>query len=142
MACPGAPILGLLMLGILASASAAQSVDDALARRPAFSRAEEPARVPAKCGELRAQADGLPTPETRIDLALVGALTGIKTDGALWYLVACAAPDIRVLCVTYESNDMKPGDAVLLRGAYSRVDADHVLLDPCLASAADPASRR
>lgn len=135
------PIL-LCVLGLLTSASVSRAVDDALASRPAFSPAEEPARVPARCGELRGQADGLPTTDNRIDLALIGALTAVKTDGALWYLVACAAPDIRVLCVTYQSNDMKPGDSVLLRGAYTRVDPDHVLLDPCLGSLADAASGR
>ena len=142
MAHGGGPLLRLCMIALLTSPSLAQTLDDALAQRPAFSRAEEPARQPAQCGELRAQADGLPATETRIDLAVIGALTAVRTDGALWYLVACAAPDIRVLCVTYESNGMKPSDAVLLRGAYTRVDPDHVLLDPCLASIADPASRR
>jgi hypothetical protein len=50
----------------------------------------------------------------------------------------CASPDVRVLCVTYQSNDMKRGDAVLFRGGYSRIDEDHVALDPCLASRLTP----
>jgi hypothetical protein len=126
--------------GLLICTATAFAVEDPLARRPAFSEAEQPARVPAQCGELRAQSDGLATTDTRIDLALVGALTSVNTDGALWYLVACAAPDIRVMCVTYESNGMKAGDQVLLRGGYTRVDPDHVVLDPCLASPASDAA--
>ncbi len=39
------------------------------------------------------------------------------------------------MCVTYQSNDMKVGDAVEMRGAYRRLDANHVVLDPCLAQA-------
>lgn len=77
---------------------------------------------------------GLPLLEQRISLTVAGELTAIQTDGALWYLVMCASPDVRILCVTYQSNDMKPGDLVLFRGGYGRIDDDHVALDPCLAS--------
>ncbi|HEY8564066.1 MAG TPA: hypothetical protein VIL65_01095 [Beijerinckiaceae bacterium] len=120
--------VGLLLAG------AAPAAEDPLAARPAFSKPEQPARAPARCEELRGQAAGVPDGEDRIDLALTGALTLVRTDGALWYLIACTAPDIRVMCVTYDSNGMKAGDRVLLRGAYNRVDADHVALDPCLAT--------
>jgi hypothetical protein len=130
MACSLGRVLYCGLFGLLICTATAFAVEDPLA----FSEAEQPARVPARCGELRAQSDGLPTTDTRIDLALVGALTSVNTDGALWYLVACAAPDIRVMCVTYESNGMKAGDQVLLRGGYTRVNPDHVVLDPCLAS--------
>jgi hypothetical protein len=78
---------------------------------------------------------GLPETEFRIDLSLIGELTSVRTDGALWYLVMCS--DVRVLCVTYQSNDMKAGDRVLMKGGYSRRDDNHVMLDPCLANRAD-----
>jgi len=39
-----------------------------------------------------------------------------------------------VMCVTYESNDMKVGDRVFMKGAYRRIDRNHAVLDPCLAS--------
>jgi hypothetical protein len=105
-----------------------------LAERPAFSAAEEPARSPATCGTIAGQLRDLPVPETRIDLTIVGTLTLVETDGALWYLAVCAEPDVRVLCVTYGSNGMTVHDSALLRGGYNRQDATHVVLDPCLAS--------
>lgn len=107
--------------------------DDIFANRPAFSSAEAPAQSSARCDELRAMAEGVPDGRERIDLSVTGKLTLVKTDGALWYLVACS--DLRVMCVTYEANDMKVGDAVELRGAYRRLDRNHVVLDPCLATA-------
>ena len=78
-------------------------------------------------------AEGLEPSEIRIDLAIAGKLTLVKGDGALWYLVMCS--DLRVMCVTYELNDMKVGDTVLFRGGYKRLDANHAVLDPCLANA-------
>ena len=78
-------------------------------------------------------AAGLTPSEIRIDLAIVGNLTLVKTDGALWYLVMCQ--ELRIMCVTYESNNMKIGDQVLFRGGYKRLDENHAVLDPCLAHA-------
>ncbi len=63
-----------------------------------------------------------------------GALSAVETDGALAYLIMCAQPGIQVMCVTYETNAMKPGDVVLFAGGYSRVGEKQVMLDPCLAS--------
>ena len=85
-------------------------------------------------------SSGLPLQTTRIDLSTTGVLTAVQTDGALWYLVMCSAPDVRVICVTYASSDMKPGERVTFRGGYNRVDPDHAVLDPCLASRLDDAS--
>jgi hypothetical protein len=76
----------------------------------------------------------LPATEARIDLSVTGKLTSIRTDGVLWYLTLCSLPDIRILCVAYNDNGMKPGDKVFAKGGYARVDPDHALLDPCLAS--------
>ena len=77
-------------------------------------------------------SDGLPRYEGRIDFSSEGMLTFVKSDGVLWYLVMCS--DVRVMCVTYESNDMKVGDKVIFKGGYNRMDANHALLDPCLAN--------
>ncbi|MEN3377183.1 MAG: hypothetical protein V7604_2538, partial [Hyphomicrobiales bacterium] len=38
-----------------------------------------------------------------------------------------------VMCLAYQSSDLKVGDRVLFRGAYSRLDENHVVLGPCLA---------
>src|SRR5215207_1760843 len=129
--------LGLILL-VAASPSAATQ-DDLLAGRPAFSAPEQPARSSANCSEIRLMAAGLPPQTTRIDLSTTGVLTAVHTDGALWYLVMCSAPDVRVMCVTYASNDMKPGERVTFRGGYNRIDPDHAVLDPCLASRLDDA---
>lgn len=84
---------------------------------------------------------GLPDLERRVDLWVIGNLVAVQTDGALWYLVLCSSPDIRVLCVTYERNNMQAGERAIARGAYSRRDENHVLLDPCLASVEQIGSR-
>jgi hypothetical protein len=104
----------------------------ALENRPAFSPAEQPPERPAVCEEVRAMSAGLEPSESRIDLEIVGKLTLIKTDGVLWYLVMCS--DLRIMCVTYQSNDMNVGDRVLFRGGYKRLDENHAVLDPCLAN--------
>lgn len=119
---------------LLALTLPAAGAEDLFANRPAFSGPEEPARQSARCDQLRAQAEGLGEPSDRIDLSLDGRLTAVQSDGALWYMVVCNLPDLRVMCVTYQSNDMKPGDMVVIKGAYRRVDPNHALLDPCLAS--------
>ena len=113
--------------------------DDFFVNRPAFSPAELPAKSFAQCAELRAMADATPDPGYRIDLSVEGALTLVRGDGALWYLVMCS--DVRVMCVTYESNDMKIGDRVFFQGAYRRLDRNHAVLDPCLASSEKPQDR-
>jgi hypothetical protein len=111
---------------------ASRAQDDFFASRPAFSPGDLPAKSHARCEELRAMADATPDPGYRIDLSVVGALTLVRTDGALWYLVTCS--DLRVMCVTYEANEMKVGDRVFMQGAYRRIDRNHAVLDPCLAS--------
>ena len=86
-----------------------------------------------RCGGLR---EALRTLDMRGDplvtIQVEGTLTAVGSDSGLVYLAMCAAPDPRVLCVTYEDNGRKAGDTAVLTGAYSRPDDDHVLLDPCL----------
>ena len=123
----------LALLAVLFAQTAA--AEDIFATRPAFSRAEQPAAASAHCDQIRTMSEGIGEPDFRIDLSLDGKLTALQSDGALWYLVVCNLPDLRVMCVTYESNDMKPGDRVVVKGAYRRIDPNHAVLDPCLASA-------
>jgi hypothetical protein len=98
--------------------------------RPAFSESGQPAKRPAACEELRRMSAGLKTPNP-IDLAIAGQLTSVRAGGPFWYMEMCQ--DLYVMCVTYQSNDMKAGDRVLFRGTYSRLDENHVVLAPCLA---------
>jgi hypothetical protein len=120
----------VLCFAVMAPSIAA---NDIFANRPAFSEAEQPLRMPAECRDVRRMAEGMPELDYRIDLSVVGKLTAVQTDNVLWYLVLCSAPDIRIMCVTYQSNGMAIGDTVIVKGGYLRRDANHVMLDPCLA---------
>src|SRR5262245_8483816 len=122
----------LMIAATLLACVPAAAQDDIFAGRPAFSLGDQPAQSVARCEDVRSMSAGLPKIDYRIDLAVTGELRLVRTDGALWYLVICS--DVRVMCVTYESNDMKNGDTVIFRGNYRRLDDDHVMLDPCLAS--------
>jgi hypothetical protein len=129
-------LAGLSCLTVAANmpAAGADDLDSLLAGRPAFSAPEQPAQSWGRCSDVRAMAEGLPDMDGRIDLSVTGAVAEVKTDGVLWYVVLCNAPDVKVLCVTYSANDLKVGDIAYAKGAYRRVDLDHALLDPCLAS--------
>jgi hypothetical protein len=120
--------LALVVFTFIAPALA----QDLFANRPAFAPAEQPAQRFARCEELRAMAEGVGDPESRIDLWLEGELTLVRSDGALWYMVMCR--DLRVMCVTYEQNEMKVGDKVYFKGGYRQLDPNHAVLDPCLAT--------
>lgn len=125
------------LVAILAATCGSSTLADARFRdRPAFSAGDQEPERPATCPELRAMASGLVRTDERIDLAVTGRLTFVHTDGALWYLVMCAAPDIRVMCVTYSDNGMRVGDVVTFGGGYTRLNEHQVVLDPCLAAPA------
>ena len=133
---PPAPVgwFTAAVLLCLAAPAPLTAASDVLAGRPAFSEAEQPVQGPAECSDVRRMADGLPVLDYRIDLSVAGSLTAVQTDSVLWYLVMCSSPDIRIMCVTYESNGMAVGDRVIVKGGYRRLDANHVQLDPCLAN--------
>ena len=129
-----------LLLAGLGAAPGAQPVlaqsllPDAFFRdRPAFSQPEQPAK-PASCADVARQLPESVPADSRVDMAIAGTVSLVRTDGALWYVAVCAAPGVRVLCVTYGAGDLKLGDKAVLRGGYNRQDSRHVLLDPCLAS--------
>ncbi|BCB20125.1 hypothetical protein [Bosea sp. ANAM02] len=129
------PIIACLGLALAAGQASAQTLlpDSFFADRPAFSQPEQLGR-PASCESIAAQLpDSIPA-DTRVDMAIAGTVSLVRTDGALWYVAVCAEPGVRVLCVTYGAGDLKPGDKAVLRGGYNRQDKRHVLLDPCLAS--------
>ena len=108
--------------------------EDVLANRPAFSLGDQPAAAIARCNDVRPMSAGLDYPGFRVDLSLIGEIAGVRTDGVLWYVTMCNLPDVQIMCVTYKSNDMKPGDRVFMKGGYSRLDGNHIMLDPCLAN--------
>ncbi|WP_053086157.1 hypothetical protein [Nitratireductor soli] len=87
----------------------------------------------ASCSQLREKLDVLEVEEGEwAVIDVVGTLRAVEHDGTLGYMLVCAAPDPEVLCVTYQVNDYRVGDRVVLSGTLNRVDDDHVSLDPCL----------
>lgn len=99
-----------------------------------FRLGEGYADQPATCETIGGWVERAPQVDARITMSVRGALSAVESDGALAYLVMCAEPNVRVLCVTYSTNDMQPGDVVLFAGGYSRLGEEQVMLDPCLAS--------
>jgi hypothetical protein len=128
------PLRRLAVLAAIGLAGPALAQDDLFASRPAFSRGDQPAARQATCENVRAMAEGLGEPDFRIDLSIGGVLTLVRTDGVLWQLVMCS--DLRIMDVTYERNNMQVGERVYFSGAYRRLDANHAVLDPCLANRA------
>lgn len=126
----------VLMAAVFAAClpMSATGAEDVLAKRPAFSLGDQPAAAIAACKEVRPMSAGLDYPGYRVDLSVIGEITSIRTDGVLWYITVCNLPDVRLMCVTYKSNDMKVGDRVNIKGGYNRVDANHIMLDPCMAN--------
>lgn len=96
-------------------------------------RAQPEPSLRADCGRLRGalrQLDG--KAGELITIEVEGALTMVRSDGALVYLVLCQAPAPHVLCITYAENGARVGDRVVVSGGYERVGPNHVKLDPCL----------
>jgi hypothetical protein len=129
-----AVLLVVSLIGALPSSGLAAIDEDIAAAYPGLAEAERPAKRSAECNELRGNLKNLPELDRRVDLWVAGNLTAVQTDGALWYISLCLSPDIKVLCVTYQSNDMKVGDRIVAKGALMRPDSNHILLDPCLAN--------
>jgi len=115
----------LFTTAVLALAFAAKP-DATLHAQPATS-------LTASCASLRTGLEKLNPPDSElVTIDVVGKLVNSHFDGAIAYLALCETPDPEVLCITYSTGDLKPGDMVMVSGGYARPDADHVILDPCL----------
>ncbi len=122
----------LLMLG---SATASGQEGD---EKSPFADPDMQPSYRAQCHEVRELTKDRGTGETRVDFSVTGPLALVHFDGTLAYLGLCGtAPDPKVLCVTYQTNDMKVGDVVTVAGGYSRPNPDFIVLDPCLAQRPD-----
>jgi len=88
----------------------------------------------ANCSELRAAMASLQGREERelITIEVVGALEIVREENGLVLLGLCGPPDPRVLCITYEANERRPGDRVLVVGSIHPAGEDFIQLDPCL----------
>ncbi len=99
-----------------------------------FREGEGRADRDATCENIAYWADRAPTTTDRISLTIKGKLAAVQWDGVLAYLVMCDARGMQVMCVTYQTNGMRAGDLVSMRGGYERRDAKRIVMDPCLAS--------
>jgi hypothetical protein len=132
-----------LLTGAMAASGPLQVAlaQEALEKSP-FADADMKPAMEARCDDLRRLTQGHEAGPKRVDLAVTGALALVHFDGTLAYLGLCGtAPDPKVLCVTYQTNDLKVGDVVSATGGYSRPNADYIVLDPCLAVRADEPAR-
>lgn len=139
---PGRKAFPLLAGAIAASGPLQVAVAQEAAGPSPFSDADTMPSIVARCDEVRRLTEGHDPGPDRKDFAVTGTLALVHFDGTLAYLGLCGtAPDPKVLCVTYQTNDMKVGEAVTVAGGYSRPNADFVILDPCLAVRADEPAR-
>jgi hypothetical protein len=129
-----ARLLEALVLLTTAAVTPTHAQTPSFAGRPGLAAPEQVPAETATCENPGTALAGFPSPSARVDLWVTGELSLVHTDGALWYLVVCSPPGVRVMCVTYSDNGMRLGERVTLRGAYRPQDELHVLLDPCLAS--------
>ena len=125
--------IAALMIGSVTGALSQESPE----KNPFADPDMKPAYTP-QCHEVRGLTNDRETGETRVDFSVTGPLALVHFDGTLAYLGLCGtAPAPKVLCVTYQTNDMKVGDVVTVAGGYSRPNPDFIVLDPCLAQRPD-----
>lgn len=123
-------LTSLLAISAASPLRAEPCCDPASPFRPGESYPE----TPATCETVAGWIERAPDTEARITMGITGKLTHVEFDGVLAYLVMCEEPGVQVMCLTYGTNGMKPGETVQFAGGYSRVGEKQVMLDPCLAS--------
>ena len=134
---PDRHLTRILFMAMLVLGSASASGQDDPEKNP-FADPDMQPSYQAQCHEVRDLTKGRETGATRVDFSVTGPLALVHFDGALAYLGLCGtAPDPKVLCITYQTNDMKVGDVVTVAGGYSRPNPDFIVLDPCLAQRAE-----
>lgn len=128
-----ATLIAAILMSLVCTASLAQSAGCCDPASP-FREGEELAATPATCENIADWAEKAPKTSARVTLSIVGKLSKVEASAALVYLTMCDESRVKVICVTYETNDMKAGDKVSFAGGYERSTAGDVVLDPCLAS--------
>ncbi|MBF9195408.1 hypothetical protein [Microvirga terrestris] len=130
-----------LFIALLMFGSAAASGQESDEKSP-FADPDMQPSYRALCHEVRELTKDRETGATRVDFSVTGPLALVHFDGTLAYLGLCGtAPDPKVLCVTYQTNDMKVGEVVTAAGGYSRPNPDFIVLDPCLAQRPEEPAR-
>jgi hypothetical protein len=124
------PLLATAVLGATAQPRAQDCCDPA----GPFTLGEDYPEKPATCETIAQWMPRAPKLDARISLGIVGKLAAVNFDGALAYLVMCEPSGVQVMCITYSTNGLKPGDSVLFAGGYRQAGERQIVLDPCLAS--------
>lgn len=119
-------LVGLLLVPSLPSAS------DCCDPESPFREGEGSADKPATCEDIAYWADRAPKTDARISLSITGKLTEVHWTRAIAYLVMCDPNVMQVVCVTYETNDMRPGEEVSFGGGFFRRGDKQIFMDPCL----------
>ncbi len=123
----------MIMAMALAAGAAGARAEPCCDPASPFRAGEGYADEAATCETLGRWIDRAPTGDERISMTVRGALSHVETDGTLAYLIMCPDGGVQVMCVTYETNGLKPGDEVTFGGGYARVGERQIMLDPCLA---------
>jgi hypothetical protein len=123
-----------LLAGLLLLAPAAMSASDCCDPESPFREGEGYADTAATCENIAYWADRAPKTDERFSLSIKGKLSAVHWTGVIAYIVMCDEAKMEVVCVTYETNDMKAGDVVSFAGGYRRRGEKQIIMDPCLAS--------
>jgi hypothetical protein len=130
--------LSRLVVTVLILGSAQSALSQEEPEKNPFADPDMQPSYRAQCHEVRELTKDRETGVTRVDFNVTGPLALVHFDGTLAYLGLCGTePDPKVLCVTYQTNDMEVGDVVTVAGGYSRPNPDFIVLDPCLAQRPD-----
>ncbi|QRM28382.1 hypothetical protein [Microvirga sp. VF16] len=132
------PRLSQLVAAVLILGSVSDALSQEEPEKNPFADPDMQPSYRAQCHEVRELTKDRETGSTRIDFSVTGPLALVHFDGTLAYLGLCGtAPEPKVLCITYQTNDMKVGEVVTITGGYSRPNPDFIVLDPCLAQRPD-----
>lgn len=124
---------GLLLLSALFLMPAPSIGSDCCDPESPFREGEGWADKPATCEDIAHWAERAPKTEARISLSIKGKLTEVHWTGVIAYLVMCDPNVMQVVCVTYETNDMRAGEVVSFGGGFFRRGDKQIFMDPCLA---------
>jgi hypothetical protein len=124
-------VLGVGVAGTLGSAVLAADCCDP---KGPYRLGEGVADAPATCETLAHWAKRAPKTDARVTMLVRGKLSDVNATEALAYLEMCDPKGLRVVCMTYKTNGMQPGETVTFTGGFRRGSAEWIILDPCLAS--------
>lgn len=123
------------MLGALVLlAPAAMSASDCCDPESPFREGEGYAETAATCENIAQWADRAPKTDERFSLYIKGKLSAVHWTGVIAYIIMCDENVMEVVCVTYETNDLRAGDVVSFAGGFQRRGERQIFMDPCLTS--------